>query len=93
MAPHREALTLEAMDVESAPPLAAHHWPEKRSAELEDLRSRDLLKEAHQLLLQILTILNDPTCRKHSSASWSLRLARAHALTLLDHLARMVESR
>jgi hypothetical protein len=44
------------------------------------------------MLMQVVSILNDPICEKHSSPGWSFKLARAHALTLLDHLATMTDS-
>jgi hypothetical protein len=93
MVPHPEGLIFESTDVESAPTTAVHGRTKKRSAALDDLSSQEALKEAQKLLMQVLRILNDPICEKHSSrGAWSCTLARAHALTLLDHLARMVDS-
>lgn len=65
---------------------------ETRSAMLDDHRAQEAVQNAQRLLVQIVTILNGPICENHRSAHWSLRLARAHALTLLDHLARMADS-
>jgi hypothetical protein len=92
MVPHPEALILEAADVESAPLPAVQRRPEERSGTLDDLSSQEVLREAQELLMQVLSLLNDPICENHASATWSFRLARAHALTLLDHLARMTSS-
>jgi hypothetical protein len=47
------------------------------------------LREVHRLLTHVVTILNAPIFEKDARAALSFRLARAHALTLLDHLARM----
>jgi len=74
---HPEAPILEAMEV--------------KSVALADLSSREVLKEARKLLLEILNTLDDPSC-EGSSAAWSFRLARAHARTLLDQLTRMADS-
>jgi hypothetical protein len=49
------------------------------------------VKEAQDLVRQVVRILNDPICEQH--ASLALRMARAHALTLLDHLAEMADAR
>jgi hypothetical protein len=93
MVPRPEGQIVEATGVESVPTPALHHRVEKRSASLGGRSSQEVLKEAQQLLVQVLRILSDPVCEEPSSAAWSFRLARAHALTLLDHLARMLDSR
>ena len=85
---HAERPILEA-DVES-PPITAHRSEKRRSA-VGDLSSQDLVKEAHKLLTQVVSILNDPVHEQHPNLSF--RLARAHALTLLDHLETMADSR
>jgi hypothetical protein len=45
-----------------------------------------------RLLMQVLSILNEPICAKRSTAAGSFRLARGHALTSLDHLTSMADS-
>ena len=65
---------------------------EKPPAPFDDSSARVVLKEAKGLLLQILTVLSDPSCNS-SSAARSFGLARAHARTLLDHLARVTDER
>jgi hypothetical protein len=62
-----------------------------RSTLRDDLSVRELLEEMQALVRQIVDMLNDPICEKHSRSA-SFRLARAHALTLLDHLKAMSES-
>jgi hypothetical protein len=74
--------------MESVHPPAVHNPIEQRSAVLADPSSEEVLKEAGKLLVQILSILDSPVCETSSSAR-SFRMARAHALTLLDHLARI----
>jgi hypothetical protein len=91
MAPRVETRNSEAANVKGGPPTAHLHRTEEPSAALEDISARAILKEAQDLLMQVLSILNDPICEKHPSAGWSFKLARAHALTLLDHLARMMD--
>ena len=92
MVPQPETRILEAADLENAPTGVHQNRAPKRSAALHNLSSREMLKDAQKLLLQVLSILEDPICENHPSSAWSFRLARAHALTLLDHLARMSES-
>jgi hypothetical protein len=48
-----------------------------------------VLNDARELLLKILSTLNDPSWEKHSSADRRFGTARAQALTLLDQLERM----
>jgi hypothetical protein len=86
---HPERPILEA-DVES-PPITAVHQSEKRRSAVGDLSSQELVKEAHRLLTHVVSLLNDPTHEEHPSLSF--RMARAHALTLLDHLERMADWR
>ena len=86
---HAERPILEA-DVES-PPITVVHRSEKRRSAVGDLSSQNLVKEAHKLLTQVVSILNDPVHEQHPTLSF--RLARAHALTLLDHLETMADSR
>jgi hypothetical protein len=64
---------------------------EKGSVVLDDPSCEQVLKEARKHLVEILNILDNPACET-SGAAWSFRLARAHALTLLDHLSRIEES-
>jgi hypothetical protein len=92
MAARSEGLICEATDVEGAPTSAAHQRTEKRSAAPDDLPSQEVLRRAQALLMQVLSILNDPSCECPSRAVWSFKLARAHALTLFDHLERIAES-
>ena len=92
MAPHFEAPLLEVRDVERSPIPALEPQTDERSAALDDRSSQEVLKEAQRLLMQILSILNDPICTKRSTAAGSFRLARGHALTLLDHLKSMAPS-
>jgi hypothetical protein len=91
MALHHEARILDATDVESASSQAVGQSSEIRSAASDDHSSREVFKEAQELLVQVLSILNNPICESHPSAVWSLRLARAHTLTLLDQVARLVD--
>jgi len=65
---------------------------EEASVTLDDRSSQEVLVEAQNLLHQIITILHDPSC-EGSGAARSFALARAHARTLLDHLARMMDPR
>ena len=65
---------------------------EEASVTLDDRSSQKILVEAQNLLHQIITILHDPSC-EGSGAARSFALARAHARTLLDHLARMSDPR
>ena len=90
MALHLEAMSLDATDVESASH-AVRQSTEIRSVASEDHSSREVFKEAQELLVQVLSILNNPICESHPSAVWSLRLARAHTLTLLDQVAKLVD--
>jgi hypothetical protein len=76
---------LKATKAESAPITAVHR------TKSEDFSSRESVKEVHRLVSQVVSALNDPVFEQH--ASLSLRMARAHALTLLDHLEKMVDSR
>jgi hypothetical protein len=69
--------------------MVAH--PEALVSEASDVEGAPL-REAQRLLTRVLGILNDPISEKHSSTALSLRLARAHALTLSDHLIRMLDS-
>jgi hypothetical protein len=78
----------DAANVEGARSTAFLHRTEDRTAAFSP---QAMLKEAQELLMQVLVILNDPSWERHSSADWSFKLARAHALTLLDHFARMAE--
>jgi hypothetical protein len=50
-----------------------------------------LVEEARKLVTQVVILLNDPIHEQHPSLSF--RMARAHALTLLDHLETMADSR
>jgi hypothetical protein len=90
MALHREAPISAMTDMESAPTPVVHD-PTQPSAALDDRACREILEEAAALLKQVLTILGNPIFERHRSPS-SFRLARAHALTLLDHLAGMADS-
>ena len=92
MAPHVEAPILEARNAEGSPIPAREPQTEERLAALDDRSSQEVLKEAQRLLMQVLSILNDPICTKRSTAAGSFRLARGHALTLLDHLTSMADS-
>jgi hypothetical protein len=76
-------------DVESALRPTALQRIEKRSVASDELSPEELLREVHRLLTHVVTILNAPIFEKDARAALSFRLARAHALTLLDHLARM----
>jgi hypothetical protein len=94
-APEREGgkgPILEAKLVERAPPSVVIHSAENRPASLDGPSSEEVLKEARKLLVEIVTILDSPNCES-SGAARSFRLARAHALTLLDHLSRMEDLR
>jgi hypothetical protein len=51
-----------------------------------------VLEEARELLLRVLSTLDDPVWEKHSIAGQPIGLARAQALTLLDHLVRIADS-
>ena len=62
-----------------------------RSTPRDDPSVRELLQETLKLVRQVVDMLNDPICEKHSRSA-SFRLARAHTLTLLDHLTRISES-
>jgi hypothetical protein len=90
MVPLAERPTLEATEVESAPSTAVLRREKRRSA-VDDLSSEELVKEALKLVTRVVRILDDPVHEQRSSMSF--RLARAHALTLLDHLATMADSR
>ena len=92
MAPQFEAPILDAREVERSPIPELVPQTEERSAALDDRSPREVLKEAQKLLMQVLCILNDPICAKRSTATASFRLARGHALTLLDHLKSMADS-
>jgi|SRR6185503_12952127 len=92
MALHLEAPILGARDVESSPIPALEPQIDERSAALDDRSPQEVVKEARRLLMQVLCILNDPICAKRSTAAGALRLARGHALTLLDHLTSMADS-
>jgi len=92
MAPHVEAPILEARNAEGSPIPALEPQTEERLAALDDRSSQEVLKEAQRLLMQVLSILNDPICTKRSTAAGSFRLARGHALTLLDYLTSMADS-
>jgi len=92
MAVHFEAPTLEATDVERSPIRALEPHTEERSTALDDRSPQEVLKEAQRLLMQVLSILNDPICAQRSTAAGSFRLARGQALTLLDHLTSMADS-
>jgi hypothetical protein len=85
-----DGTTLEATEVESAP-ITAVLRREKRRPAVDDLSSEVLVKEAQELVSQVVSILDDPAHEQRSSLSF--RLARAHALTLLDHLETMADSR
>ena len=74
-----------------SPPITGVHRSEKRRSAVGNLSSQELVKEAHQLVAQVVSILNDPI--HEQDASLPFRLARAHALTLLDHLETMADSR
>ena len=89
---HFEAPILVAKDVEGSPIPALEPQTEERSAALDGRSPQEVLKEAKRLLMQVLCILNDPICAKRSTAAGSFRLARGHALTLLDHLTSMADS-
>jgi hypothetical protein len=69
--------------------------PEALSAVRRDHSNsaQEVLPEAQKLLLQVLGMLSDPIGEKHANNTLPFRLARGHLLTLLDHLARMMESR
>jgi len=92
MARHFEAPILGASDVEGSPIPALEPLIDERSAALDDRSPQEVLKEAQRLLMQVLCILSDPICAKRSTAAGGFRLARGHALTLLDHLTSMAES-
>ena len=92
MALHFEAPILGVRDVERSPVPALEPQTEERSAALDDRSPQEVLKEAQRLLMQVLCILTDPICAKRSTAAGSFRLARGHALTLLDHLTSMADS-
>ena len=92
MALHVEAPVLGARDGERSPISALEPQAEERSAALDDRSPQEVLKEAQRLLTQVLCILNDPICAKRSTAAGAFRLARGHALTLLDHLTSMADS-
>ncbi len=91
MVAHSEESMLESTIEEGAPTLAPKLL--ERPTMIEELSSEDVLREAQRLLHQVLCVLNEPVCERSSNASWSFRMARAHTLTLLDHLARMAEPR
>ena len=86
-----EGPTLEATGVESAPTTAVHRRSEERRTALDFLSSRDTVQEAHKLVTQVVCILDDPICEERSNLAF--RLARAQVLTLLDHLANMLDPR
>ena len=83
---------LLARDVEGSPIPAPEPPTEERSAALDERSPQEVLKEAQRLLMQVLCILSDPICAKGPTAVGSFRLARGHALTLLDHLTSMADS-
>jgi hypothetical protein len=87
-----EAPILGARDVERTPIPALEPQSDERSAAPDDRAAQEVLKEAQRLLMQVLSILNDPICAKRSTAAGAFRLARGHALTLLDHLTSMADS-
>jgi hypothetical protein len=79
---------LEATDAESAPVTAVHLRNEERRTHPDELSIRASVEEVHRLVTQVVCILSGPTCEQHPSMA--LRLARAHALTLLDHLEKLI---
>ena len=81
----------EATNSESAPITAVHRRTEERRTNHDDLPIRASVEEAHQLVKQVVCALNEPICEQHSSLA--LRMARAHALTLLDHLEKIIALR
>jgi len=89
--PQFEGLTLLNGEAAALPEGRRHRIGEGLT-DLDDRASKEALKEAERVLMQVLFILNNPICENRANASWSLKLARAHALTLLDHLAAMVNS-
>jgi hypothetical protein len=91
MASRPEARISLAADAESAPTRAVLDRTEPRSTPRADPSARELLEDVQDLLRQIVNMLNDPICDEHARGA-SFRLARAHALTLLDHLAAISES-
>jgi hypothetical protein len=78
----------EATDVESVRISAVHRRNEERRTQPDDPSIRASVEEAHRLVTQVVCILSDPICEQHPSLA--LRLARAHALTLLDHLQKLI---
>jgi hypothetical protein len=83
-----ERQVVDAANAEGARSSAFLHRTEERTAAFSP---QAMLKGAQELLMQVLAILNDPSWERYSGTEWSFKLARAHALTLLDHLARMAE--
>ena len=89
MVRHPEAV-LNADHIGAAAPV--RHPMGKPSAKVVDASAQAVLKEAQELLTQVLSILSAPNFEEPASAAWSFRLARAHALTLVDQLARIADS-
>jgi hypothetical protein len=88
MVPLAASPIVEATDAESVPITAVHRRNEERRTLPDDLSIRASVEEAHRLVTQVVCTLSAPTCEQHPSMA--LRLARAHALTLLDHLEKLI---
>ena len=76
--------------MERAPITAVRVRSDKQWSAVDAPSPMELVKEAQDLVRQVVRILNDPICEQHSSLT--LRMARAHALTLLDHLAELMDA-
>jgi hypothetical protein len=88
MVPLDDGPILEATDAESVPITAVRRRNDERRTNPDDLSVRASVEEVHRLVTQVVGILGGPTCEQHPSLA--LRLARAHALTLLDHVEKLI---
>ena len=79
---------LEATDGESELITAVHRRNEERRTHPDELSIRESVEEVYRLVTQVIRTLSDPTCEQHPSVA--LRSARAHALTLLDQLEKLI---
>ena len=53
----------------------------------------EVLQKAHAMAMQIEKLLMNPACSIPSADTFRVRLARAHALSLLDQLSELVSRR
>jgi hypothetical protein len=57
------------------------------------MTTSEVLEKAHAMAKQIERLLMSPSCHMPSSDTFRIRLARAHALSLLDQLSELVSRR